>query len=581
MLGDGCLSDLEFSDEEVDPEIYVSGLLQEKVQHENLPVSDDSESDPEINVPLSEFRSGSKENLPPTEQAGSSSFRKQEQRSRIWKQTEFINQRHDYPCRPDSHEVKTPLQYFEAYFNENFFDNLIRCTNLYHLRKTGSILNTNNQEMRKLFGIFLLMGCIPYPRIHMYWRAGMRLEIIANKMPRDRFFQLRNNMHVVDSDEPPVGNTNPLWKVQPILDAVKSACRAIERVPGFYSIDEQMIPFTGRCMLRVLVKNKPRPLGLKNYVLTTSDGLMLDFEIYFPDNPAFPDKSLGEGPAVILGLAKNVPPHSCLYFDRYFNTIPLLDRLGEMQLHGTGTIMLNRVHNHKKLDLKKDSSMKRGDIVQFTSKDVALVKWKDNRAVLMASNCTGGNQTSTIPRWDKKSKTFVQVTAPDIVLNYNQNMGGVDVLDQLLEYYRTFQKTKKWTVKVFIHFIDLVVVNAWRQYKNDCTSKKIKSKDLLWFRIDLADALINCVSIPQSALEDDPPSSSGDRSFKRYRPTVPPSFDKRYDKYNHLPVFDELSRGRKCRLESCSSTTKVRCTKCDVYLCILRKQNCFYAYHVK
>lgn len=152
-----------------------------------------------------------------------------------------------------------------------------------------------------------------------------------------------------------------------------------------------MIPFTERCKLRVLVKNKPRLLGLQNYVFATSDDLMLYFELYFPDNSVFSDK----GPAMILGLAKNVPANSCLYFDRYFNRIPFLDLLREMQLHGTGTIMFNRVLNHKKLDLKKDQSMKRRE---FTSQDVASVKWKDNRAILMIFNCTGGNQTSFISR---------------------------------------------------------------------------------------------------------------------------------------------------------------------------------------
>ncbi|KAG5866243.1 hypothetical protein JTB14_017894 [Gonioctena quinquepunctata] len=187
--------------------------------------------------------------------------------------------------------------------------------------------------------------------------------------------------------------------------------------------------------------------------------------------------------------------------------------------------MLNRVHNHKKLDLKKDSSMKHGDIVQFSSEEVALVKLKDNRAVLMAFNCTGGDQTSSIPKWDKKSKQGI----PPVVVLY-------------------LQKTRKWTVKGFIQFTDLAVVNAWRQYKNDCTTKRIKPKDLLWFRVDLTDALMNCVSIPQIALEDEDPSSSKDRLFKRYRPAIPPSFDKRYDKHNHLPAFDDLTRGRKCRL---------------------------------
>ncbi|KAG5891733.1 hypothetical protein JTB14_000336 [Gonioctena quinquepunctata] len=51
-VGDGCLSDLEFSVEEVEPEINVCGLLQEEVQQENLPIRDDGESDPGMNVPL-------------------------------------------------------------------------------------------------------------------------------------------------------------------------------------------------------------------------------------------------------------------------------------------------------------------------------------------------------------------------------------------------------------------------------------------------------------------------------------------------------------------------------------------------
>lgn len=36
-------------------------------------------------------------------------------------------------------------------------------------------------------------------------------------------------------------------------------------------------------------------------------------------------------------------------------------------------------------------------------------------------------------------------------------MGGVDVCDQQLEAYRTWIKTKKWTLKVALHFIDLSI----------------------------------------------------------------------------------------------------------------------------
>lgn len=94
------------------------------------------------------------------------------------------------------------------------------------------------------------MGVIPFPRLPMYWRTSTKLSLIADQMSRDRFLQLRNALHVVDSDTPSVpGNSNLLWKVQPIIDKVRTTCYKLERVPGYYSIDEQMIPFTGRCAL--------------------------------------------------------------------------------------------------------------------------------------------------------------------------------------------------------------------------------------------------------------------------------------------------------------------------------------------
>ncbi|CAG5027607.1 unnamed protein product [Parnassius apollo] len=65
----------------------------------------------------------------------------------------------------------------------------------------------------------------------------------------------------------------------------------------------------------------------------------------------------------------------------------------------------------------------------------------------------------------------------------------------------------------------------------------------------------------------------------RYKPANHPSVGKRFDGYEHFPIFDDLKAPRKCRSEICSSRSKIRCRKCDIYLCLSRDKDCFFLYH--
>jgi hypothetical protein len=136
---------------------------------------------------------------------------------------------------------------------------------------------------------------------------------ISQAITRDRFLKLRTSLHYVDINNRPADNNNRFWKVQPIIEQVRNACRNIPRLVDCYSVDEQMIPFKGRCPNRQYVKNKPGPTGLKNFVITTSKGKVIDFEIYQGIDTPFQDKSLGLGPAVVLHLSQSIPEGSVLF----------------------------------------------------------------------------------------------------------------------------------------------------------------------------------------------------------------------------------------------------------------------------
>jgi hypothetical protein len=115
--------------------------------------------------------------------------------------------------------------------------------------------------------------------------------------------------------------------------------------------------------------------------------------------------------------------------------------------------MMNRIPDRNNIDFKPDRRMQRGESQQFVCDDVVVVKWMDNKSVLTASNCTSADDLTSVRRWDKSRGAFIGITAPNIIDRYNKHMGGVDVLDQSIEYYRTFMKTRKLSLKVILHFL--------------------------------------------------------------------------------------------------------------------------------
>ncbi|CAG4945853.1 unnamed protein product [Parnassius apollo] len=123
-------------------------------------------------------------------------------------------------------------------------------------------------------------------------------------------------------------------------------------------------------------------------------------------------EKFGMGPAVVLRLASTLPEGSFLYFDRYFSSLPLMQELQKRNMDGTGTLMMNRFNTKKsKYELKKDAAMKRGEYEEIVRADekICILKWKDNKCVLMTSTAFGSEPVSIVPRWEKKSRypTFV------------------------------------------------------------------------------------------------------------------------------------------------------------------------------
>ena len=104
--------------------------------------------------------------------------------------------------------------------------------------------------------------------------------------------------------------------------------------------------------------------------------------------------------------------------------------------------------------MNRDGKMERGE--SRSDNAIVIVEWKDNEKVVLASACSGIEPVSKVKRWSKKEAKYIDVDCPSVVYRYNQHMGGVDICDQQLECYRTWFKTRKWTLKVILHFLDFL-----------------------------------------------------------------------------------------------------------------------------
>lgn len=131
-----------------------------------------------------------------------------------------------------------------------------------------------------------------------------------------------------------------------------------------------------------MLKNKPKPWGIKVFVLAGKTGYPYDFLVYQGSTTnisSFDKVTLGCGAATVLHLCKRLskPGHEP-YFDNYFSTYQLFEILKDKEINATGTVSVNRFNKPSfstDLILRKKG---RGSSEELASRDgkIVIVKWQ-------------------------------------------------------------------------------------------------------------------------------------------------------------------------------------------------------------
>ncbi|KAJ8953298.1 hypothetical protein NQ314_007377 [Rhamnusium bicolor] len=195
--------------------------------------------------------------------------------------------------------------------------------------------------------------------------------------------------------------------------------------------------------------------GIKFFELTTSDGYLLNLEMY--SGAVTDDSENSKTEAVVLRLMKlYLNKGHELFMDNYYNSYELSEKLLNLRTHTNGTLNSRRKSNPQEVIKKK---LKKREHFWVRLKRVYVSKWKGKRDVLVIT-------TRNHPRMiSVKNKFGKEQIKSEEVSTYNNHMWGIDQCDQMTSTYSTPRKTLRWYKKVLFHLLDVTVWNAFYLYR--------------------------------------------------------------------------------------------------------------------
>lgn len=358
--------------------------------------------------------------------------------------------------------------------------------------------------------------------------------------------------------------------------------------PGLnVSMDEGCCPWKGRLRFKVYNPRKPARFHIKTFQISEAEsGYIVGFDVYTGKNSCTSDAVCIDPAATtttktVVHLADKcgvLDTGRHMFFDNYYSSPELLEELLYRDTLSCGTVRKNRKDLPSAVTqakLKKgETCFRRSTLEDGSPGRMLALKWCDKREVYMISTMHWA-----VEKWNKKNDRSPEanpIYKPAVIVDYIEKMGGVDLGDQLLNYYTFLRRSCKWWRKLFIHMLNMVVLNAY------ILNKKFGNKKLdhSAFREYIAEWLVQC-----SQAEKETANSHEDEEDFLY---VGP------DRLSgmHLPMklekdghtgslsckvcFIGKKEAKKSGKPQRKRMTSFKCDKCGIAMCV---KTCFRAYH--
>ena len=428
----------------------------------------------------------------------------------------------------------SPMDFFDFLFQDTMWGQISNQTNQYAMRRQEHLgpdavarmehpdyrrFSRQNawkavspEEIRVFAAHLILLGLIKKPELSDYWsrKELTRTPFFGTRMPRDRFQAILSNFHVADdSENPPYPDRRhkPLAKIQPFIDMCNTQFKAAFNPGQNISIDEGCCPWRGRLRFKQFNPRKPNKYHMKIFQVSDPQiGYLLHFKVYtgkgscHRDGVALNPKS-NTTTKTVLTLCEDagvLDKGHCVYMDSYFTSVSLAQELFSRDTLCCGTTR-HRIGQPLMLgDPKKKVTLTPGLSCALRCGPVLCFKWVQDKSKPGKKKCKEVYMlTSKHVAEERFSGKILYQTGepiykPSAVVDYCHEMGGVDLTDQLLEYYHFLRRSCKWWRKLWVHLFNMVILNSFLLNKNFGLQRNLSQPE---FRYMIAAALLDYTPI--------------------------------------------------------------------------------------
>ncbi|XP_049425710.1 piggyBac transposable element-derived protein 4-like [Epinephelus fuscoguttatus] len=492
------------------------------------------------------------------------------------------------PHRPpgaqvDMHSPYTPKDLFQLFFSTATMRTLCKNTNKYaaiqqEMGKKYNWADVVVEELYKFFGLLMYMALVSLPGLQDYWRQNHILSVPfpAMVMTRDRFRSLMWNIHPSDPEEDVMNDMkkgtpdhDKLFRAKPLMDEIRTACQAHYHPGKELAVDERMVATKAKTGLTQYIKDKPTKWGIKLFVLAeSSSGYTVNFNVYGGKSSSASVHGLSYAAVMDLIQPSYLGTGYHIYMDNFYTSPKLFLDLASMKYGACGTYRDNRKGCPRGRANALTPKSERGAVRWIREGPLLFVKWMDTREVSVCSTIHPAFSGEVVQRRAKDEDgrwAVKEIPCPTPVMAYNKCMGGVDLSDQLIQYYSTHRKTARWYQTLFLHFVDIAVTNAYIMHCEMSRKQQVQPMTHKNFLTQLVSELCGV----------DKTGTPINRSNQHVPVAIATVTD----------ASQKATQGRRAcqrcqQVDKKRNLTPWRCKSCDVPLCVIVDRNCFEEWHM-